>query len=479
MKMRQMRRTLLVLLLALVMPVAGSAQAPPAADGAASPGYFFLLGRYLESSGEVDKAIAAHQQAIALAPGSAEIRAELAGLYARQQKAVEAIEAADAALAIDPDNREANRVSGSIYAALAEQRRPLRPGEDPKLYAARAVAALERARKGGPSDVGLDLTLGRLYLQTGEYDKAVPLLRRVADEQPGYSDGGLLLASAQAGAGKTADAIATLEQVLEQNPKFMRGHMLLAELNEKQGNWDKAAEAYAKANAQGTRGVDLTARQAAALINAGKAAQARDLLEPSTSKPDADAVRLYLLASAQRQLNDLAGAEATARRLRERAPDDPRGMYVLAQILDARGDLQGAERSLRDLLEKDPADATALNYLGYMLAERGVRLDEAVGLVRRALEVEPGNPSFLDSLGWAYYQQGQLELADPPLTQAAEKLPTNSVIQDHLGDLRFKQRRFADAAEAWGRSLSGDGDSIDKAKIQKKIQDARSRLEGR
>jgi Flp pilus assembly protein TadD len=225
--------------------------------------------------------------------------------------------------------------------------------------------------------------------------------------------------------------------------------------------------------------VDLTARQAAALINAGKAAQARDLLQPSTSKPDADAVRLYLLASAQRQLDDLAGAEATARRLRERAPDDPRGMYVLAQVLDARGDLPGAERSLRDLLEKDPADATALNYLGYMLAERGVRLDEAVGLVRRALEVEPGNPSFLDSLGWAYYQQGQLELADPPLTEAAEKLPKNSVIQDHLGDLRFKQRRFADAAEAWGRSLSGDGDSIDKSRIQKKIQDAKSRLEGR
>ena len=104
-----------------------------------------------------------------------------------------------------------------------------------------------------------------------------------------------------------------------------------------------------------------------------------------------------------------------------------------------------------------------------MLAERGQRLDEAVDLVQRALKLEPGNPSFLDSLGWAYYQQGKLDLADPPLTEAAVKLPNNSVIQDHLGDLRFKQQRFADAAAAWERALNGDGESIDRTAIEKKI----------
>ena len=50
-----------------------------------------------------------------------------------------------------------------------------------------------------------------------------------------------------------------------------------------------------------------------------------------------------------------------------------------------------------------------------------MRLDEAVELVQRALKIEPDNPSFLDSLGWAYFQQGKLDLADPPLTQAAEQ----------------------------------------------------------
>jgi Flp pilus assembly protein TadD len=154
-------------------------------------------------------------------------------------------------------------------------------------------------------------------------------------------------------------------------------------------------------------------------------------------------------------------------------------MYMLAQVLEARGDYAGAERSLRDLLQRDPEDATALNYLGYMFAERGEKLDEAVDLVQRALKLEPGNPSFLDSLGWAFFQQGKLDLADPPLTEAATRLPRSSVVQEHLGDLRFSQRRFADAADAWQRSLAGDGESIDRARILKKLQDARSRMEAR
>ena len=148
----------------------------------------------------------------------------------------------------------------------------------------------------------------------------------------------------------------------------------------------------------------------------------------------------------------------------------------MSLILQDKGDVKGAERALRDLIGRDPMDANALNSLGYMLAESGDRLEEAVALLQRALKIEPGNPSYLDSLGWAYFQQGRLDLADPPLTEAAEKLQSNSVVQDHLGDLRYKQQRFADAAAAWERALSGDGQSVDKSKLQGKIREARGRM---
>jgi tetratricopeptide (TPR) repeat protein len=472
----KMRRTVLVFLaVVLACPALASTQAAgaPAAD---TSSYYFLLGRYYESQGDVDKAIASHKQALSLEPASAEIRAELAGLYARQDRPAEAVEMAETALEKDPANREANRIIGSVFAALAEQRQPLKPGDDTATYVPRAIGALERARSDGGSDVALDLTLGRLYVQTKAFDRAIPLLRRVAAQQPGYSEIAILLATAEEGAGRPDDALETLRASLDENPKSFRGWVMLGELSEKQNEWKSAADAYARAQALNSR-LDLSTRRAGALINAGDAAAARDLLKEPASAAKPGPIVLYLYATALRQTNDLAGAEDIARRLRAAAPEDPRGMYILAQVLEAKKDFEGAERALRDILQRDPSDATALNYLGYMLAERGQRLDEAVDLVQRALKIEPGNPSFLDSLGWAYYQQGKLDLADPPLSEAASKMPNNSVIQDHLGDLRFKQQRFADAAAAWERSLNGDGDSIDRSRIQKKIQDARSRLE--
>jgi tetratricopeptide (TPR) repeat protein len=474
-------------LLSLVMlGSAVSAQAPARggnpATGDETAAYYFLLGRRLEGQGKIDEAIASHKRAIALEPESAELRAELAGLYARQDRAQDALEAAEAALQKDPDNQEANRVLGSVYAAFADQKQPLRPNDNPDQYAARAIAALEKARRGGTFDVGLDLTLGRLYVQTGAFDKAIPLMQRVVADQPGYPDAALMLAIAQEGAGRPRDAMATLENALADNPTFYRGHVRLAELYDSEKFYSQAAAEYERAQALNPRASALTVRRAAALINAGRPGQARDILERalSAAKPGAqDTMQLYLLAEAQRALKDLPAAEASAQKVLAKDPNDVRGLHVLSLILQDKGDYGGAEKVLRSLIVRDPQDANALNSLGYLLAERGDRLEEAVQLVRRALEIEPGNPSYLDSLGWAYFQQGRVDLADKPLTDAAAQLKDSSVVQDHLGDLRFKQQRFADAAAAWERALSGDGQSISKEKIEQKLRDARSRMESR
>jgi len=497
----------------LLIPLAATgaaAQAPPAAPPDAPAAYYFMLGRHLEDANKIDDAIAAHKKAIDLEPKSAELRGELAALYARQDRAREALQTAEAALQLDPANREANRVLGSVYAALTEQRRPFRPGDDPAQYPAKAIAALEKSRREGGFDINLELMLGRLYVATRDYDKAVASLRRVVEDQPGYVEGAMLLSAAQEASGHVPEAIQTLEGAVENTPASSRAQLHLAELYEQQRRYQDAADAYARAGTANGR-IDVTARRAAALINAGKAAEARKLLEQEAGKKTpVDAAVLYMLSQSQRQLKDYDAAAATAQQLKTSYPDDPRGAYLSAQLLQDRGRtadaiaayadlikrapqdealvyeysallekagrLPEAETALRGLLSKDPLDATALNSLGYMLAERGQRLDEAIDLVQRALKVDPGNPSFLDSLGWAYFQQGKIDLADPALTQAAEQLPASSTVQDHLGDLRFKQQRYADAVAAWEKSLSGDGDSIDRTSVEKKVRDARARV---
>jgi tetratricopeptide (TPR) repeat protein len=471
-----MRPFLLSFFVLVQAALAAGQPAPAAPQGDAA--YYFLLGRHLETIGRADDAIKAYERAIAIDPGSADLRAELAGLYARQDNAIDAIANAEAALARDESNVEANRILGTVYAAYAERRLALRKGEDPSTYPARAIAALERARGGG-GDVGLDMILGRLYLQTKAYEKAVPLFASVVEEQPSLVDAAILLSTAQEGAGHPRDAVATLRRVLEDNPDSFRAQLRLAEVFEQDEQWSEAADALARAQSLNPRATVLTRRRAVALLSAGRASESRDLLQSAIAAGRADGkdpVLLYLLAESQRAAKDLTAARATAEKLIAVSPGDARGLYVMSLIQQDQGDAKGAEKTLRDLIAGDPLNANALNSLGYMLAERGERLDDAVALLKRALTIEPGNPSYLDSLGWAYFQQGRLDLADSPLTEAAEKLQTNSVVQDHLGDLRFKQRRFADAVAAWERALAGDGQSVDKAKIQTKIREARGRM---
>src|SRR5436190_6451261 len=234
--------------LALALTAAVTIQAPPpaAAPGAAAGDakYYFLLGRYLEGAGKVDQAVAALKQAIALEPGTAEPRAELAGLYARQDKAREAVEAAEEALKISPKNQEANRILGTVLVALAEQHQAARPGDDLKQYPRRAMAALEVARGDGNGDLNIDLTLARLYLDADRDADAIPLMRRIVLEQPQYAEGWLLLAEAQEGSGGGDAAVETLTQLLDEQPQFFRGRVQLAETLDRQHKYQQAAEAW-------------------------------------------------------------------------------------------------------------------------------------------------------------------------------------------------------------------------------------------
>jgi tetratricopeptide (TPR) repeat protein len=150
--------------------------------------------------------------------------------------------------------------------------------------------------------------------------------------------------------------------------------------------------------------------------------------------------------------------------------------FELGVVLDHQKKYTESEAVFRQLIGKEPENAAALNYLGYLLAERGERLDESVQLLKRALALEPENGSYLDSLGWAYYKDGQLNLAVENLKRAADQLTTNSVVQDHYGDVLSKMGRFDEAIAAWTRALGGDGDTIDRGDIDKKIRSARQKL---
>jgi tetratricopeptide (TPR) repeat protein len=642
------------------------AQTAPAAPSSktekASPetGYFeFLRGRHLEAQGQLAEALAAYERAAIADGASAQIRAEIAALYARQSRTEEAIREARRALELDSSNVEANWVLGALYASDLEARREAAGGAGERVDAGdglptveMAITHLERARPGRPFDNGLLLTLGRLYLSRRAWTKAIGTLETTVEREPESAEARYLLAQAYDGSGELTRAVQTLEELLEIEPRFVRALLDIADLEVRRRDWPAAARAYERAAAAQPDNPDLKLRQAAALANGGQAREAREVLKAVERGRPAEPRVLMLLVDVERALHDYGAAERAARRLIELQPSQPMGAQALAQVfadrrqyrevvetleaalgrvdgsteharllasmrltlgsaylqlrqfdraleafdraakdgadeatvdahriqthldagrpadalavaqsararhpddlrlvgleaaawlkrgqparaveihqaaLERRGSepeahvafasllleardyaraetvlesaaqrfpteiaipfqlgavleeqrrYDEAERAFRRALALDAHHGPTLNYLGYMLADRGQRLDEAVQMLREAVDQDPYNGSYLDSLGWAYYKQGAFERAREYLVRAGEQLPTNSVVQDHLGDLHLALRNRAAAIAAWERALAGDGRSIEKREIQQKIDRARGR----
>lgn len=134
-----------------------------------------------------------------------------------------------------------------------------------------------------------------------------------------------------------------------------------------------------------------------------------------------------------------------------------------------------AEADLRKALELMPEAlgnerAVVLNYLGYSLVDRHLKLEEALGMLRRAVELRPRDGSIVDSLGWAYYRLGRYEEAVTELEKAMLIQPSDAVINDHLGDAYWRTGRQLEARFQWNhaRDLKPEPDEL--VKIQRKIE---------
>jgi tetratricopeptide (TPR) repeat protein len=292
-------------------------------------------------------------------------------------------------------------------------------------------------------DVGLLLPhLGFAYQELGQHDKAVATFEEARRLSPNDPNTAAYLADANIAAKKYPAALEAAKSGLTDDPDDLR----------------------------------LIRLQAQALRHTGKPDQAVEVLEESVRKHSDDPMAYLALAQFYGDIDRGPEAIRVLEGAQTKFPADDTIAFELGATLDRLKRFADAEAAFKRLIARDPQNAAALNYLGYMLAERGERLDESVGYVQKALEIEPDNGSYLDSLGWAYFKADKLDLAEGNLKRAADQLTTNSVVQDHYGDVLLKLGRYEDAIAAFNRALSGDGDSIDRADIDKKIRSARQKL---
>jgi len=186
-----------------------------------------------------------------------------------------------------------------------------------------------------------------------------------------------------------------------------------------------------------------------------------------------------LLVQIYGQNHRLADAVHLLDETRRAVGSDADLLYQLSSLYHEVGQRQSCEDVLGQVLQVDPGNPAASNDLGYNWADAGTHLDRAEQLIRVAVEAEPDNRAFLDSLGWVLYKRGRFDEAAKYFQEAIGPAAwPDPEILDHFGDDLYRMGRAADAQAQWARALQRlpeqlppDSDAaLLRAGVQKKLQ---------
>ena len=450
---------------------------------------------------------------------SSKLYAALGYTYEQNKAYKKAIEAYQKSVDLDHDNLDSVR-------GLAQNL--LNDGQTDA-----ALAQLKVVAEADPSDAQSYMRMAEIYRRSGRYDEAMESLKKASTIMPDSLEVKFNIAVIDQAQGHYDEAITILNQLLQKtdhsngqydasessnraiflerlgnvyreankpqlaidtfrrmfdlgDENAVRGYQEIIETYRDQKQWQQAtatAEEAAK-RFPGDRSMQIVAAsQRADLGEAGPAIEQVKLMLKGTAE-DRD---VYIaLAQMYSRTKDWSQAESSinkALELSTKPEDKEYATFVLGSIYERQKKYELAEESFHKVLVIDPKNAQALNYLGYMLADRSVRLEEALGYIRKAVAIEPQNGAYLDSLGWVYYRMGNYDLAEENLRLASEKIGTDPTVQAHLGDLYQKTGRlklatahWQRALDEWGKTVPAEVDTDEMAKVQKDLESAKVKL---
>ena len=199
-----------------------------------------------------------------------------------------------------------------------------------------------------------------------------------------------------------------------------------------------------------------------------------DLLEKELSRKDHPEIFYLTISQLYMDHKNYEEAEKSIKEGLDFKPESEPMQFQLAATYERQEKVSDAEAEFKRILGLNPANAGVLNYLGYMLADRGIRLDEALSYITRATKMDPYNGAYMDSLGWVYFKLERLDEAEVNLKKAAQ-LTEDPTIYDHLGDLYMELGQLEKALKYYRRCVQVATDE-EYERVQKKLLDLEQRL---
>jgi tetratricopeptide (TPR) repeat protein len=240
--------------------------------------------------------------------------------------------------------------------------------------------------------------------------------------------------------------------------------LLLGRAELEAGKPEEARRVVTEATKRFPADLDVKVFQGEVLIAAGDEVAAREFYK-GLLRDAGDSSETYARVSeALLRQKRYALADGFLKEGTRRHPENDALLFARGAALERQGRALEAERLLTRSIQINPKNAMALNYLGYMLADRGVKLKEALGYVQRALSLDPKNAAYLDSLGWAQYKLALYDEAEKSLRAALAYDEDDPTIREHLGDLLIQTGRAEEALREWQAALERGHEEPDRVR---------------
>ena len=374
------------------------------------------LAQDLLFSEQYDQALQIYQQLAADDPKDAESELRISQIYRQKHDLAKAREAANKAKEIDPSNLQITFNDVNLLEAEGKTSEAIRELKDIlSTNARKTYSPSERANR-----VMLLEQLGFLYRSNEQFAPAVETFRQIGEVDPD--------------AGGKAEA-----QIVET-------YRVAKDFSKAEQEADASLKKYPNDRA-------IKSIHASLLADMGKTDQAvaetKSLLD---GKNDRDTyLALAQVYEKAKNWTEMGKAIDAAEKLAVEKDDKETIYFMRGSMYERQKNYDAAEAEFRKVLEINPDNASALNYYGYMLADRDVRLPEALDLIKKALNREPNNGAYLDSLGWVYFRLNKLDEAEKSLQQAVALMSHDPTVHDHLGDVLFRKGKTREAIAQWQR----------------------------
>ena len=453
----------------------------------------FIYAKYLKKT---DQAVDYANRAIALNPRDIEAYERLCEIELAAGEERKAREVLERATKVHSDDAAFWTRLGKLYAAIL-----FKPDAQPKPdELGRVNEIFKKAAERANDDPAILKDVADYYASSQQLKEAIPLYLRVLELQPDDANAREKLATGFILTNQRGKAVEMLEQIIKQHPEKYQPYDLLAQVLDEEARslqrakrLDEAKAQFAKVAANYEQSLLISPNHAGTYLrlaelflgplkDAGRAV--KSLTEARRRFPGAPEI-VYYLALAQREAKHTQQAVATFEEALHEAELDQDNEIVNAKFYfnyGATAEQAGLYEKAADLLRKsialDPANAAeAYNYLGYMWVDHNMHLEEAEGMIKRALQIEPNNGSYLDSLGWLEFRQGKFDQALADLLRAAKNLEhDDSVVFEHIGDTYLKLNRVPQALEAWQKALALDPQN---KKLAEKIESTKTTISRR